>query len=103
MRALLVGLCALLGLGLSPARRALLQAPAAAATWSASRAPAAAADEDEAAAAALAAKLAARRQLLEASRSSTNRQREFDLSAQRAALYNTTSRAWACPPGVPCL
>ena len=57
-----------------------------------------AADDD----AALKARLAERRQLLELSRSSPDRQRYFDASRQRAALYNATSKAWSCPPNVPC-
>lgn len=44
-----------------------------------------------------------RRQLMEASRSSNSRQSYLDLSRQRAALYNTTSRAVSCPPNIPCL
>ena len=62
-------------------------------------------DEDEAArAAALQERLRERRQLLELSRSSGDRQRYFDLSRQRAAVvYNTTSRAATCPPNIPCL
>lgn len=43
-----------------------------------------------------------RRQLMEASRSSNSRQSYLDLSRQRAALYNTTSKAVSCPPNVPC-
>jgi hypothetical protein len=43
-----------------------------------------------------------RRQLLEASRSSNSRQSYLDLSRQRAALYNATSKAVSCPPNVPC-
>jgi len=66
--------------------------------------PAIAVDADEEAARALREKLAARRQLLELSRSSPDRQRYFDLSRQRAAVvYNTTSRAANCPPNIPCL
>ena len=44
-----------------------------------------------------------RRQLMEASRSSNSRQSYLDLSRQRAALYNTTSKAVSCPPNIPCL
>ena len=63
-------------------------------------AAAAAADDD----AALQAKLAERRKLMELSRSSNDRQRYFDLSRQRASVvYNTTSRAASCVPGLPCI
>ena len=48
-------------------------------------------------------KMKERRQLMEASRSSNNRQSYLDLSRQRAALYNTTSKAVSCPPNIPCL
>jgi hypothetical protein len=48
-------------------------------------------------------RLMERRQLMEASRSSNNRQSYLDLSRQRAALYNTTSKAAVCPPNIPCL
>jgi hypothetical protein len=48
-------------------------------------------------------RLIERRQLMQASRSSNNRQSYLDLSRQRAALYNTTSKAWSCPPNIPCL
>lgn len=44
-----------------------------------------------------------RRQLMEASRSSNNRQSYLDLSRQRALLYNTTSKAVTCPSNIPCL
>ena len=44
-----------------------------------------------------------RRKLMEASRSSNNRQSYLDLSRQRAALYNTTFQGVTCPPNVPCL
>mmetsp|Transcript_4851 Transcript_4851/g.7501 ORF Transcript_4851/g.7501 Transcript_4851/m.7501 type:complete len:159 (-) Transcript_4851:192-668(-) len=47
-------------------------------------------------------RMRARRQLMEASRTSNNRQSYLDLSRQRAALYNTTSRAVSCPPNIPC-
>ena len=48
-------------------------------------------------------RLRERRQLMEASRSSNSRQSYLDLSRQRAALYNTTSKAVSCPPNIPCL
>ena len=41
--------------------------------------------------------------MMRASRTSADRQSYLDLSRQRAALYNTTSRAWTCPPYIPCL
>lgn len=44
-----------------------------------------------------------RRQLMQASRSTNNRQSYLDLSRQRAALYNTTSKAVSCPTNIPCL
>ena len=44
-----------------------------------------------------------RRQLMEAGRSSNSRQSYLNLSRQRAAIYNTTSRAVSCPPNIPCL
>lgn len=47
-------------------------------------------------------RMKARRQLMEASRTSNSRQSYLDLSRQRAALYNTTSRAVSCPPNIPC-
>jgi hypothetical protein len=40
---------------------------------------------------------------MQASRSSNDRQSYLDLSRQRAALYNTTSKTVSCPPGIPCL
>ena len=43
------------------------------------------------------------RQLMEASRSSNDRQSYLDLSRQRAVLYNTTSKVVSCPPNIPCL
>ena len=48
-------------------------------------------------------KLLERRKLMEASRSSNNRQSYLDLSKQRASLYNTTYRGVTCPPNIPCL
>lgn len=44
-----------------------------------------------------------RRQLMQASRTSNDRQSYLDLSRQRAKLYNTTSRAVSCPPNIPCI
>lgn len=44
-----------------------------------------------------------RRAMMQQSRTATNRQDMFDLSRQRAALYNTTYQGASCPPGVPCL
>ncbi len=41
--------------------------------------------------------------MMRASQTSGDRQIYLDLSRQRAALYNTTSRAWTCPPLIPCL
>jgi membrane carboxypeptidase/penicillin-binding protein PbpC len=48
-------------------------------------------------------RLLERRQLMQASRSSNNRQSYLDLSKQRAALYNTTFQGVTCPPNIPCL
>lgn len=48
-------------------------------------------------------RLKERRQLMQASRSTSNRQDYLDLSRQRAKLYNTTSKAWSCPPNIPCV
>lgn len=47
-------------------------------------------------------RLLERRKLMQASRSSNDRQSYLDLSRQRAALYNTTSKAVSCPPNIPC-
>jgi len=47
-------------------------------------------------------RLLERRKLMQASRSSNDRQSYLDLSRQRAALYNTTSRAVSCLPNIPC-
>ena len=97
--------CCALATSLTGSRRGFLSV-AAPATALAFVEAARAADGDDAdeAAAALAERLAERRKLLAASRSSTDRQREFDLSKQRArTVYNATSRAWRCPPGVPCV
>jgi hypothetical protein len=45
-----------------------------------------------------------RRAMMKQSRTTTNRQDMFDLSRQRAALYNTTYQGiQTCPPYVPCL
>ena len=86
-------------------RRSLLNVFAISSAARAAAADDVATDEDEAArAAALQERLRERRQLLELSRSSGDRQRYFDLSRQRAAVvYNTTSRAATCPPNIPCL
>lgn len=82
----------------STRRKLLLTAPAAVIALPAF------ADDDAARAAALQEKLADRRKMMELSRSSNDRQRYFDLSRQRAsAVYNTTSRAASCVPGLPCI
>ena len=64
-------------------------------------------EEDEIAAAEAAAtrkqRMIERRQLMDASRSSNNRQSYLDLSKQRAFLYNTTPKAITCPTKIPCL
>ena len=84
-------------ISIAPTRRKLLLGSAGAAV-----ALPAFAEDDEAAA--LQAKLAERRKLMELSRSSNDRQRYFDLSRQRASVvYNTTSRAASCIPGIPCI
>lgn len=44
-----------------------------------------------------------RRAMMRQSRSSTSRQDVFELSRQRAKLYNTTYQGASCPPGIPCL
>jgi hypothetical protein len=44
-----------------------------------------------------------RRAMMQQSRTTTRRQDLFDLSRQRAALYNTTYQGASCAPGVPCL
>ena len=88
------------GLSGSPTRRKLLLGGAGAAV----ALPALAEDDEAARAAALQAKLAERRKLMELSRSSNDRQRYFDLSRQRASVvYNTTSKAASCVPGLPCI
>ena len=87
----------------SPTRRKLLLGSAGA-QGAAVALPALAEDDEAARAAALQAKLAERRKLMELSRSSNDRQRYFDLSRQRASVvYNTTSRAASCVPGLPCI
>ena len=49
-------------------------------------------------------KIMERRAILQQSRTTTKRSDMFELSRQRAALYNTTYQGAACPPGgVPCL
>ena len=64
-------------------------------------------EEDEIVAAEAAAtrkqRMIERRQLMDASRSSNNRQSYLDLSKQRAFLYNTTPKAITCPTNIPCL
>ena len=64
-------------------------------------------EEDEIVAAEAAAtrkqRMIERRQLMDASRSSNNRQSYLDLSKQRAFLYNTTPKAITCPTKIPCL
>lgn len=59
-------------------------------------------EQEQARRQALVVRMKERRQLMEASRSSDNRQSYLDLSRQRAALYNTTSKAVSCPPNIPC-
>lgn len=44
-----------------------------------------------------------RRAMMQQSRTTTKRSDMFELSQQRAKLYNTTYRGASCPPGVPCL
>ena len=44
-----------------------------------------------------------RRAMMRQSRSPTSRQEVFELSRQRALLYNTTYQGTSCPPGIPCL
>ena len=61
--------------------------------------PASAAECDEA----CQARIAERRAIYMQSRTTTSRQDMFDLSRQRAALYNTTYRGASCVPGLPCL
>jgi hypothetical protein len=47
-------------------------------------------------------RIADRRALFEQSRTTSNRQVLFDLSRQRAALYNTTYQGASCIKGLPC-
>ena len=47
--------------------------------------------------------IARRRAQMEQSRSRSDRQVYFDLSRQRAALYNTTYQGADCVPGIPCI
>ena len=61
--------------------------------------PASAAECDDA----CQARIAERRAIYLQSRTTTSRQEMFDLSRQRAALYNTTYRGASCVPGLPCL
>ena len=98
LHAIILGLASVRSLS-TTRRRIILATPAAAAL------PVFAADDDDAAArAALQEKLAERRKLMELSRSSNDRQRYFDLSRQRASVvYNTTSKAASCVPGLPCI
>uniref|UniRef100_A0A7S3LDM3 Uncharacterized protein n=1 Tax=Amphora coffeiformis TaxID=265554 RepID=A0A7S3LDM3_9STRA len=44
-----------------------------------------------------------RRAMMQQSKTTSSRQDLFDLSKQRAALYNTTYQGTSCIPGVPCL
>ena len=93
LHAIILGLASVRSL--STTRRRIIIAPAATAL------PAFAAADDDAA---LQEKLAERRKLMELSRSSNDRQRYFDLSRQRASVvYNTTSKAASCVPGLPCI
>ena len=47
-------------------------------------------------------RIADRRKLFEQSRTTNDRQVMFDLSKQRAAMYNTTYQGASCVPGLPC-
>ena len=47
-------------------------------------------------------RIADRRALFLQSRTTKDRQVMFDLSRQRAAMYNTTYQGASCIPGVPC-
>jgi len=47
-------------------------------------------------------RISERRALFQQSRSTRSRQELFNLSRQRASLYNTTSQAANCVPGFPC-
>jgi peptide deformylase len=44
-----------------------------------------------------------RRAMMRQSRTNTRRQDVFELSRQRAAMYNTTNQGAQCPPGIPCI
>lgn len=44
-----------------------------------------------------------RRAMMKQSRTNTRRQDVFELSQQRAAMYNTTYRGAQCAPGIPCI
>ena len=48
-------------------------------------------------------RIADRRALFEQSRTTRDRQVLFDLSKQRAKLYNTTYQGANCIPGLPCI
>ena len=101
LHAIILGLASVRSL--STTRRRIISAPAATALPVVAL-PALAEDDEAARAAALQEKLAERRKLMELSRSSNDRQRYFDLSRQRArVVYNTTSKAASCVPGVPCI
>ena len=101
LHAIILGLAS--ARSLSTTRRRIIIAPAATALPVVAL-PALAEDDEAARAAALQAKLAERRKLMELSRSSNDRQRYFDLSRQRASVvYNTTSKAASCVPGLPCI
>ena len=81
--------------------------PATTTTTAAAASASATPEEDEIVAAEAAAtrkqRMIERRQLMDASRSSNNRQSYLDLSKQRAFLYNTTPKAITCPTNIPCL
>ena len=81
--------------------------PATTTTTAAAASASATPEEDEIVAAEAAAtrkqRMIERRQLMDASRSSNNRQSYLDLSKQRAFLYNTTPKAITCPTKIPCL
>ena len=101
LHAIILGLASVRSL--STTRRRIIIAPVATALPVVAL-PALAEDDEAARAAALQAKLAERRKLMELSRSSNDRQRYFDLSRQRASVvYNTSSRAASCVPGLPCI
>ena len=81
--------------------------PATTTTTTTAASASATSEEDEIVAAEAAAtrkqRMIERRQLMDASRSSNNRQSYLDLSKQRAFLYNTTPKAITCPTKIPCL